>query len=153
MQSVTFLRTLGSWLVTGRPLIIEYSQFPPDSWVLFSAVATCESANPVPCTSKSLGIKDSGTAEDGDRCVRRRSSNLAIDVLTLGRVSRMQVRSAGSRLLPVRRACYLNYTHQTTTLARPTVIPSSNIVEATQFVHMPLPETKKQTSIYTESPN
>lgn len=152
MQSVTFLRTLGSWLVTDRPLIIEYRQFPSNSWVLFSKqLRHVKSANPVPCSSTSLGIKDSGTTEDSDRCVRRRSSNLVIDVLTLDRVSRM--RSAGSGLLPVRRACYLNYTHQTTTPPRPTVIPSADIVLAKQFVHMPLPETKKQISIYAESPN
>jgi len=36
IQSVKFLRTPGSWLVTDRPLITEYRQFPSDSWVLFS---------------------------------------------------------------------------------------------------------------------
>lgn len=129
MQSVTCLRTLGSWLVTDRPLIIEYRQFPSNSWVLFSKQLRHMSQR----TQSPAGVRhlvlDSGTAEYSDRCVRRRSSNLAIDVLTLGRVSRM--RSAGSGLLPVRRACYLNYTHQTTTPPRPTVIPSADIVVAT----------------------
>lgn len=126
------------WLVTDRPLITEYRQFPSNGWVLFSKkLRHVSQRTHSPARIRHFYIKnlaeqsgiETDAFEDGRPTWR----------LTLGCVSRM--RSAGSGQLPVRRACYLNYTHQTTTPARPTVISSADIVLAIQFVHMRVPRS------------